>query len=229
MNQVVWAETANLGDDEVVARVRGGELQLFELVMRRYNQRLFRVARAIVRDDAEAEDVMQEAYVRAYAHLAEFEGRASFATWLTRIAVHEALARARRRVRYDRLDDERTDDEEVNDMRRSATRDPEEQASLQELRGEIERAVDALPDTFREVFVLRAVEGLSVSETAQCLDIPEDTVKTRLHRARGQLKRALLDRVDAATPAAFDFHLRRCDRIVAAVFARISRITTTQN
>jgi RNA polymerase sigma-70 factor (ECF subfamily) len=204
-------------DEELVVRIRAGELDSFEILMRRHNARLYRTARAILRDDSEAEDVLQDAYVRAYEHLHEFAGRARFSTWLTRIAVHEALARLRRRKRFDSLDSQ---PEEFEMPARSGS-SPEQQASDLEMGPVLERAIDALPVEFRSVFVLRAVEELTGAETAECLGIPEETVKTRLHRARGRLQEMLLDKVEAALPAVYDFHLSRCDRVVAAVLRRI--------
>lgn len=212
-------------DEELVERIVAGEAPLFELIMRRHNQRLYRTARSIVRNDDEAEDVMQEAYVRAYAHLKDFEGRARFATWLTRIAVYEALARSKKIKRQQPLDDE---SEEQRPMS-SNVRNPEQYASDHELKNAIERAVDELPDGFREVFMLRAVEGLSIAETAQCLDLNEDTVKTRLHRARAALQKQLITQVDAATQTAFAFHLSRCDRIVNAVLGRIGLVRSADS
>jgi len=178
----VASANATLTDEEVAARVLAGETGLFEVLMRRYNRRLFRVARAIVRDDGEAEDVMQETYVRAYAALGQFEGRAAWATWLTRIAVNEALARVRRRGRFVGREafDPREDDmdgQEVVDGTpngRSSGRGalgPEETASARELGGLVEGAVDQLPDSYRMVFMLREVEELSTTETAACLEI----------------------------------------------------------
>lgn len=207
-----------LTDEEIVRRIVAGETQLFEIVMRRHNQRIYRTARAILRDDGEAEDVMQDAYVRAFAHLADFEGRAHFATWLTRIAVHEALARLRR-GRRDRPIDDHT--EETHSMPTAARLSPEQQASDHEMRVALERAIDALPDEFRTVFVLRAVEEMTGAETAEALGIPEETVKTRLFRARARLQETLLDVLEPAAPRTFAFHLSRCDRVVAAVLARI--------
>jgi RNA polymerase sigma-70 factor, ECF subfamily len=201
-------------DDELVARIRTGERALFAILVRRYNRRLFRTARAILGDDAEAEDVVQDAYVRAYANLHQFAGRASFATWLTRIAVHEALARARRRGRFD-------DIEEALPVLPSTAPDPEQRASDAELARVLESAIDTLPAVFRAVFMLREVEGLSTAETAACLDIPEQTAKTRLHRARALLRGALEAHARPALPAAFPCAGARCDRIVAAVMARI--------
>jgi RNA polymerase sigma-70 factor (ECF subfamily) len=209
-------ESSELSDDEVVARVRAGEVDLFEVVMRRYNQRLYRTVRAILREEDESVDVMQEAYVNAYAHLAEFSGRAQFSTWLTRIAVHEAFARLRRRRRVEPLDEETGEATMV-----SLTPGPEDHASDGELRGLLESAVDQLPEAFRTTFVLRSVEHLSVTETAEILGIPEETVKTRHHRARERLQAALTDRVGAALPSLFGFHRPICDRVVANVLARI--------
>src|SRR5690606_11915226 len=143
-----------------------GQGACFEIVMRRYNQRLFRAARAIVRDDDEAEDVLQQAYVNAYLHLDQFEQRAQFSTWLTRIVIHEALGRARKAGRMQQLDDGSGEDSMMERVR-SPERDPEEQMYRAELAGLVERAVTNLPDTFRGVFMLREVEGLSTEETAE--------------------------------------------------------------
>src|SRR5262249_48571804 len=150
---------------------------LYEVLMRRYNQRLFRVARSILRDGAEAEDVMQDAYVRAYEHLGDFAGQAKFSTWLTRIAVHEALRRARRQSRMGNLDF-------VMETASVKIPSPEQQVYDRELRIALERAIDRLPDGYRSVFVLRMVEGLDVAETAGALELGAEAVKTRLHRAR---------------------------------------------
>jgi RNA polymerase sigma-70 factor (ECF subfamily) len=204
-------------DEELVVRICGGELDSFEVLMRRHNARLYRAARAILRDDSEAEDVMQDAYVRAYEHLHEFAGRARFSTWLTRIAVHEALARLRRRKRFDSLESE---PEERQMPTRSET-SPEQQAGDLEMRPVLERAIDALPAEFRAVFVLRAVDEMTGAETAECLGIPEQTVKTRLHRARGRLQEMLLESVEPTLSTVYDFHLSRCDRVVANVLRRI--------
>jgi RNA polymerase sigma-70 factor (ECF subfamily) len=210
-------EASHMSDEELVARVCAGEVRLFELLMRRHNQRVYRAARAILRSDHEAEDVMQDAYVRAYEHLRDFEGRARFSTWLTRIAVHEALARARRARRFDAWDSQ----SEEPSMSSHVPPSPEQTASDRELRSVLERAIDALPDDFRAVFVLRAVEEMSGAETAECLGIPEDTVKTRLYRARGRLQDALLSSLEPTIPRAFEFQRPRCDRVVAAVLRRI--------
>ena len=209
-----------LSDEAVVAQVLDGHAAMFEVLMRRHNERLYRAARAILKDRAEAEDVMQQAYVNAYANLGQFDRRASFSTWLTRIAVHEALARARKRGRYQSIDDQ--DGGLHNVVPLPVTSNPEREAFAHEIRGIIERAVDELPDGQREVFMLRDVQGLSTSETADCLGVSEDVVKTRLSRSRAALRRHLLDRVGSTAAQSFTFLRPRCDHVVAAVLARIA-------
>lgn len=211
------ADASTMTDEDIVAQVLAGHTRLFEHLMRRNNRRVYRAARAIVRDDAEAEDVMQDAYVRAYAHLGEFEGRAHFSTWITRIAVHEALARVRRTRRHETLDS--LSEEQV--MPRTAEPSPEQRVSDGEMRGLLERAIFALPEDFRIVFVLRAVEEMSGVETAACLGIPEDTVKTRLYRARSRLQEILLADLEPRVTSTFDFEAPRCDRVVGEVFRRL--------
>jgi RNA polymerase sigma-70 factor (ECF subfamily) len=216
-------QTAQQSDEEVVEQVLAGNTALFELLMRRYNARLYRAARAITRDDREAEDVLQQAYVNAFSNLRQFRGQAQFATWLTRITINEALARVRRRGRYEPFDDDLSNVETF--MPWNALPDPERQAFTGELRELLEGAIDSLPDGAREVFVLRDVEGLSTAETAASLDVSEDVVKTRLSRARAALRRSLLERVGATAPDAFRFYRPRCDRVVAQVLARIAGTT----
>jgi RNA polymerase sigma-70 factor, ECF subfamily len=208
-------------DEEVVKQVLAGETALYEILMRRYNQRLYRLARSILRNDGDAEDVMQDAYVRAYEHLSQFAGEAKFSTWLTKIAVYEALGRVRHRGRTENLDSG-LDAEHVMAKTKSDTPDPERQAYDRELRSVLEHAIDTLPEIYRLVFVLRIVEGLSVAETAGCLDIGAEAVKTRLHRARSLLRKDLQQRAGIVTAQAFPFHLSRCDRVVKAVFRRIA-------
>jgi RNA polymerase sigma-70 factor (ECF subfamily) len=208
-----------LPDESVVERILDGHVGLFEVLMRRHNERLYRAARAILRDDAEAEDVMQQAYVNAYAHLRQFDGRASFATWLTRIAVNEAISRARRRGRYESFDDQHPAFDTVFPV--PTADNPERQAFAHEMKVILESAIDTLPDGLREVFMLREVEGLSTAETARSLGVSEDVVKTRLSRSRAALRRDLFDRVGATAAQSFTFLRPRCDRVVAAVLARI--------
>jgi len=215
---------ANLSDEQVIQRVLEGETALFEVIMRRHNQRLYRVARAIVRDDGEAEDIMQEAYVRAYQHLDQFAGRAKFSTWLTRIAVHEALARAHRRRRFQELEPHAESKGDAMNLIPANAPDPEHCCSASEVGRLLEQVVESLPEKYRTVFVLRDVEELSTEEAAQCLEITEENVKTRLHRARALLRRQLYARAGATTSAAFQFHAVRCDRVVKQVFERIAQL-----
>src|SRR5262245_34897289 len=219
-DSAVPLEWAEYSDEEAVRQVLAGNTALFELLMRRYNERLYRAARAITRDDREAEDVMQQAYVNAFTNLRQFNGQARFATWLTRITINESLARVRRRGKYEPFDDEGSNVETF--MPRDAAPNPEREAFTGELRVLLEWAIDGLPDGAREVFVLRDVEGLSTAETAGSLGVSEDVVKTRLSRARSSLRRNLLDRAGATAPDAFRFYRPRCDRVVSAVMARIA-------
>ncbi|HXD19574.1 MAG TPA: RNA polymerase sigma factor [Vicinamibacterales bacterium] len=207
-----------LSDEEIVNRVVDGQTALYEVLMRRYNERIYRAARSIVRDEDEAEDVMQQAYVNAYVHLRQFDGRAKFSTWLTKIAIHEALNRARKQGRYDAVD---FNEEENQAVERQPSRDPEQQAFAGELRSLLESSIDELPDGLREVFMLREVDGLNTAETAECLGVSEDVVKTRLSRSRASLRNQLAERAGILAPETFRFPQPRCDRVVAAVFARI--------
>ena len=207
-------------DSALIQQVLAGNTAPFELLMRRYNERLYRAARSIVRDDGEAEDVMQQAYVNAFTHLRQFNGSARFSTWLTRIVINEALARVRRRGRYEAFDDEASNVEPF--MLHNPAADPERQAFARELRCLLEWAIDSLPNGTREVFVLREVEGLSTSDVAECLEVSEDVVKTRLSRGRAALRRILMERTGATAPEAFRFYRPRCDRIVARVLGRIA-------
>jgi len=212
------AKNEEWSDEQVVARVLAGNTALYELLMRRHNQRLYRVARAILRDDAEAEDVMQDAYVRAYQNLGTFEGRAKFSTWLTRIAVHEALARCQKRSRFQSLDDSNSQYGDVMNAATSSDRSPEQKSYDQELSVVLEKAVLSLPDDYRMVFVLRDVEGMSTEETAQSLNLTQENVKVRLHRAHAKLRKELYATVGATAAHCFQFHAVRCDRVVRGVF-----------
>ena len=209
-------------DEEVIRQVLAGNTAMFELLMRRYNERAYRAARAIVRDEDEAEDVMQQAYVSAFTHLRQFNGTARFSTWLTRIVINEALARIRRQTRHEVFDDALSAVEPF--MARNPSDDPELQAFAGELRRLLEWAIDTLPPGMREVFMLRDVEGLSTAEVAACLQVSEDVVKTRLSRGRAALRRVLVERTGATAPEAFRFYRPRCDRVVARVLERIDAI-----
>jgi RNA polymerase sigma-70 factor (ECF subfamily) len=208
-------------DAEVVERVKAGDTALYEILMRRYNQRLYRVARAILHDDAEAEDVMQDAYVRAYEHLDQFAARAPFSTWLTRIAVHEALARLRLRDRNQQLQETESDGEIPMSMVETSL-DPEQSASTAELGQLLEAAVLGLPLQYRAVVILRDVEELSTAETAAALDLSEENVKVRLHRGRAMVRGWLFARVGTKAKTAFPFMGTRCDRVVHRVLARLT-------
>ena len=204
-----------LSDEEVVRRVVDGDPALFEILMRRHNQRIYRAVRAILRTEDDVEDVMQQAYLNAYRSLRQFAGEARFSTWLTRIAVNEALGRRRRNSKVEREDDV------TIALVESPEPDPEQQASNGELRAVMQREVESLPDAFRAVVILRDVEGLSTAETAESLGISEDLVKTRLHRAHATLRQNLYERAGVTLGSLFEFGNARCDRVVAAVMARI--------
>ena len=214
------AQTAGqLGADaELLALMRRGEPAAFAALMRQNNRRLYRLARSIVRDETEAEDVVQETYVRALAHLDQFRGEASLTTWLARIAANEALGRLRRR----RPTVDLAQAENVVALPSvGAVINPENVAARREIRRVIERAVDALPANFRTVFMLRAVEQMSIDETASLLGIPAETVKTRFHRANRQLRQALSDEFASILDDAFPFAGARCDALMGRVLARL--------
>ena len=219
---------ASAPDGELAQRVAAGDHAAFALLMRRYNQSLYRAARSILKDDAEAEDAVQDAYLLAYRGMGGFRGDAKLATWLVRIAVNEALARLRKRGRRGeviRLDGDTGSNDEATET--SMHQDPPEQPEHGALRAEtrrlLEKKIDALPDAFRTVFVLRALEELSVEETASALGIPEATVRSRFFRARSLLREALAREIDVAFEDAFAFAGARCDRIVAGVLAKLNK------
>ena len=205
-------------DAQVVEMVLQGRREMFELLMRRYNQRLFRAARAILKNDAEAEDVMADAYVRAYMNLASFRRESSFATWLTRIAVHEALARARRLRSQESFDELGSG---VESQFAAALVSPELSSAHSELRSALESLIDILPAAYRSVFVLRYAEGLSVKETAESLQISEEAVKMRSVRARGLLRRQLKQRLGVVSSEIFPLRRPICDTVVTEAFRRI--------
>ena len=209
-----------ISDEEVVRRVVGGERELFELLLRRYNQRVYRAVRAVLRNPNDIEDVMQQAYVNAYRHLHQFEGRASFSTWMIRIAIREASARNRKTLSHLQLVPELDGETIMNDVREPSP-DPEERAVTTDLMQHVEAEVAALPETYRSVLLLREVEGLSTEETAECLEISTDVVKTRLHRARTMLRDALYRRAGLGMQGIFSFGAQHCDRLVAKVMEQI--------
>ncbi len=217
-------------DAELVNRVSAGEPGAFEFLMRRHNQTLYRTARSIVKDDTEAEDIVQESYLLAYRNLHQFRGDATLSTWLTRIVVNEAngrLRKTRRRAEIIQLIpeaewSESTEESPMSDLNGESFADQPEQAALRaETRRLIEAQIDALPEILRTVFVLRAVEELSVEETAAVLGVPGATVRSRFFRAKGILREALARDVDHAMETAFSFDGERCDRIVEGVLSRL--------
>jgi RNA polymerase sigma-70 factor (ECF subfamily) len=214
-----------LGDAELVQLARQRDSEAFSIIMRRHNRRLYRVARAVTQNDSEAEDVVQEAYVHAFANLGNFRGDSSLATWLTRIALNEALGRLRRRrptVELSALDAESQDETHVISFPlMTANCDPERAVARQEIRRLMERAIDDLPEVFRIVFVMREIEDLSIEETAGFLNLPQATVKTRLHRARRLLRQALDERLASALADAFPFDGMRCSRMADRVLKRL--------
>lgn len=220
------ASSSSVSDECIVARVRAGDVALYEVLMRRYNQRLYRAVRAILRDEDEIEDILQDVFLAAYRNLAEFEGRSRFSTWLVRIAVNKALDRRRQRFKVVALVPE-TEADITEDGAASTSAnhqdDPERQSARHELARLLEVAIDGLPETFRSVFVLREVDGMSTEETAESLGLEVNTVKTRLYRARAILRERLVCDLDAAALQAFPFGAWRCDRLVDAVLGRIGR------
>jgi RNA polymerase sigma-70 factor (ECF subfamily) len=208
-----------MADEDVVRRVLDGEVLLFEVVMRRNNQRLYRVTRAILGNDAEVEDVVQEAYLKAYEHLRQFAGKSAFSTWLISITINEARRCVLRRARFKPLSE--NNEVERRGIRLESSLNTEREASIGELRKILERVVDQLPQHLRTVFILRDVEQLSMAETAAVLNIREQTAKTRLHRARRRLRVLLSTHVGETVVHLFEFGRWRCDRIVAAVMKRL--------
>jgi RNA polymerase sigma factor (sigma-70 family) len=202
-------------------RVAAGDRVSFEQLMRRNNRRLYRLARATLRDDAEAEDALQEAYLSAFRAMGSFRGDSTLATWLSRMVLNECLGRLRKSARRQNVIPLVTSDE-VETTAPDDERDrPEKVLVRAEIRAMLERKLDQLPEDFRTVFVLRAVEELSVEETAACLGIPEATVRSRHFRARGLLRESLARDFDVAERDVFDFGGAHCDRIVAGVMARL--------
>ena len=225
MPQTTVAATpaTELADETIVERVRGGDVGLYEILVRRHNQRLYRTIRAILRDDRDVEDVMQQAYVDAYRHLDQFRGTASFATWLTRIAVNRAIRSGQGERRQLALVARDADPALAIEHTAAPGVDPEHAMYGHELKEVLESLVDDLPEPFRVVFVMREVEGLTTAETAAGLSINEDTVKTRLHRAKRLLRDRLDRRLGPAVADIYPFHLSRCDRVVAGVMEAIRR------
>lgn len=215
-----------LSDNELVERAHAGDAGVFRAIMQRHNRRLYRVARGVLGDDSEAEDVVQETYLRAFRNLAGFRGESSLATWLTRIAINEALGRKRTRrptTDLSKLDlvDEQGEARVLMFPGVRAGADPEADASRAQIRRLLERGIDELPENFRIVFVMRDIEQMSVEETASQLDILPETVKTRLHRARRLLRDALQEKLGSALQDSYAFDGARCERMTEEVLRRM--------
>ena len=216
----------DMSDAEVILAVRAGQLAAFEAIMRRYNQRLFRIARSIVKNHADAEDVVQEAYIKAYRKLDQLKTGDKFAPWVMRITVNEAISRYRQNAKHAAAHSatpiEETSDTFAAESETVMGLQPERLAASAAMRRFMEAAIDNLPSEFRSVFVLRTIEQLSISETADCLDLPENTVKSRLHRATKRLQTSLDDVYKDSLTDSFSFDGERCDRIVRSVLSQLS-------
>jgi RNA polymerase sigma-70 factor (ECF subfamily) len=212
-------------EDGLLARARRNDEAAVRILIQRYNRRLFRLARSILREESEAEDVVQEAYVRAFTRLDEFRGESAFGTWVCRIALNEAMGRMRRRriARWLSFGDQHISGQVIPFPSANQQQDPERTMAHDEIRLLLEGAIDALPESFRTVFVARLVEGLSVEETADLFGLRPETVKTRLHRARRLLQRRLEDQLGPVLGGAFPFAGARCERLTEAVLRRLKQ------
>ncbi|MBC8750439.1 MULTISPECIES: RNA polymerase sigma factor [Paraburkholderia] len=226
MTNTSYLSSAPNGDDlSLAGRIAAGDHPAFELLMRRHNRRLYRLARVTLRDDAEAEDALQEAYLSAYRSISRFRGQASLSTWLSRLVLNECLGRLRRANRRQNIIPmvtSNTADIEMDTTPLPDSASPDNALARAEMRALIERKLDALPESLRTVFVLRSVEEMSIDETAQCLGIPEATVRSRHFRAKSLLRESLAHDIDLAECELFEFAGTRCDRIVQNVMARIA-------
>ncbi len=217
------AATASTPDEDLLRRIGHGDRHAAELLIRRHNRTLYRTARAILRDDTEAEDAVQEAYLHAFRAAGDFRGESSVSTWLVRIAANEALMRRRREARRAQVFpiDSQAGETLMENVADERSAGPEQEAFQGELRRLLEKRIDALPDLYRAVFMMRAVEEMTVEETAAALGLPDATVRTRFFRARALLRGTLEHDIDSALGDAFAFAGERCDRIVAGVLARL--------
>jgi RNA polymerase sigma-70 factor (ECF subfamily) len=216
---------STLSDNEIVQRILGGDTDLYQTIIERYNRRLYRVTWAIVQDEHETEEIVQETYVRAYEHLSQFASRSLFSTWLTRIAVHEAWSRMQRRRKQCEIDATSAALRKASRV----TRTPEHDLLAVEARTILEQAIDALPETQRSVFVLRSLEEMSTAQVAKCLGMTEEAVKMRFLRARQRLRGSLYKRARATGSKAFQFLGERCDRLTSSVLSRIADIARKAN
>lgn len=226
MPQTSRVASARATDADLVARARERDQEAVRTILRRYNQRLYRVVRAILRHDSEAEDAVQEAYLRAFSHLDDFRGEASLGTWLTRIAINEALGRLRRRrAGHEPVGGEQIIAQIIQFPAAGASHDLERTMAQREIQHLLEHAIDELPEDFRAVLVMRVIEGMSVEETAVLLRLQPETVKTRLHRARKLLREHLDKKIGPGLMEAFPFAGRRCERLTDAVMKRLGYVS----
>jgi RNA polymerase sigma factor (sigma-70 family) len=226
------AVTARSDDIDIAGRIAEGDARAFETLMRCHNRMLYRLARSILRNDADAEDALQDAYLAAYRNVRSFRGRSRISTWLARIVINEAYARLRAQKNREVVVPIAAFGSAGQPVEGSATMDtttelPEDAASRAELRRSLERKIDELPEQFRTAFMLREVEEMSAEEAAACLDIPVATVRSRAFRARALLRESLAHEMDIATTNAFGFAGDRCNRIVARVLARLESIRSS--
>jgi RNA polymerase sigma-70 factor (ECF subfamily) len=223
MRQAQTPQTAEAKTDDLVARARNRDETAIRTIMKVNNRRLYRLARGILRNDSEAEDVVQETYVRAFTHLDSFRGDSSLATWLSRIAMNEALGRLRgQRARAETTSlPQETLEAQIIQFPLTAVSDPEKTMAQREIQRAVEHAIDELPEPFRLVFITRVVEGMNVEETAEILDLKPETVKTRLHRARAMLRENVERKIGPVVMEAFPFAGRRCERLTEAVLKRL--------
>jgi RNA polymerase sigma-70 factor (ECF subfamily) len=212
------SQARQLPDEDILLRVRNGQRELFEILMRRHNQTVYRAIRSILRDEAEAEDAMQQTYLSAYLNLGQFGGASRFSTWLVRIAINEALDRRRKQLRL--VQQEGSTVAEPPDQA-DLHAGPEDQAAVKELGRWLARAIDELPELYRTTVMLREVEGMSTLEVAEVLGVTEEVVKTRLHRARALLRVQMVTDLEATSSEQFVFLAPRCDRVVAGVMAKL--------
>src|SRR5215471_4936141 len=206
-------------DELLVSRARARDGAAFELLMRRHNQRVYRVVRSVLRDSAEIEDVIQQAYVQAFLHIDQFGGDARWSTWVCRIAINEALARLRQRGRFVSI--EALSEDAMANVSKVPSDDPERATASREFGQMVEQAIDQLPDIYRSVLIMREVEGMSTNEAATVLDVEPEVIKTRLHRARAALREVIEERIGEQMKGTYTFGNERCDRVVAAVLASL--------
>jgi len=226
MSEAQRATAAASDDLSIVARVSAGDCAAFELLMRRYNRRLYRLARASLRDDAEAKDALQDAYLCAFRSLGQFRGEAALGTWLSRLVLNECRGRLRRSIRRQNIipmvSTELHMDAVAEVAETGESQTPDQLLARAQMRAVLERKVSELPDIFRVVFVLRSIEELSIEEIAATLDIPSETVRSRHFRAKGMLRESLAKEIDLAQGDIFEFGGAHCDQMVAAVLARLA-------